>query len=191
MDFDKKLLARTIYDEAKAAFSKIIAEQKQNNIYSLSLYNSGDDWCYLYPTVSTESGLEAVAQQYKENEYYKNQSLNALKQDLRWSPCDSPLHDEYCDEMPNTQALLTPVSDLMYELYKADNIEASDEIHDYLVQLCLDTLNQLQNDGVFGILDRAAFTLNLINGDQSDEERLERAKMLNPPHVYEKYKLQL
>lgn len=155
------------------------------------MYNSGDDWCYLCPTVSTESGLEEIAYEYKQNESYQDQSLDFLKQDLRWSPCDSPLHDEYFEEMPNTQELLTPISELMYELYEAGNIEASDQIHNYLVELCLNTLNRLQKEGVFDALERTAFTLNLVNGDQSDEERLERAKALNPPSVYDRYKNQL
>lgn len=188
MSFDKTTLARVIYEEAKTAFLKIIAAHKQHHIYALALYYSGDDWCYLFPTVSTEKGLETVATDYQKKPFYQNQSIDFLKQDLRWSPCDSPLHDDYVDDMPHTQELLAPISDLMFELYEMDKIKASDAIHDDLVELSLNVLNQLQNEGLFDALDRESFTLNLICGDQSDEERLERARRLNPTKAYEKYK---
>ncbi len=191
MYFDEEKFTQTLYKESKAAFLKIIDEQKSDKIYSLALYNSGDDWGYLFPTVATEAGLDFVAGKYKKNKYYQDKSISSLKQELRWSPCDSPVHEEYVSELHITEELLRPISELMFELYENDKEGDSDEIHNRLVAICLKVLRQLENDGVFNSIDRNAFTLNLLNGDQTDEERLERAKALNPKGVYKIYEREI
>jgi len=45
-------------------------------------------------------------------------------------------------------------------------------------------LRRLDAEGVFGTGPaREAVTLNLLMGDQSDEERFENAAEVNPPHI--------
>ena len=43
-------------------------------------------------TVFTEEGLDLVAAKYQGMDYYKDTSIEKLKEDLRWSPCDAPNH---------------------------------------------------------------------------------------------------
>jgi hypothetical protein len=191
LNFDKEEFEITLYEESKKAFQKIIEEQIGDIIYSLSLYNSGDEWCYLFPTVATEKGLDEVAKKYKEKEYYKNKSISCLKNDLKWSPCDSPIHENYVDDLPKTEKLLAPLPDLMYKLYEEGKEKESDQLHNDLVETTLRVLNKLQTDGIFNSLDRSSFTLNFLNGDQSNEERLERAKILNPSNVYREYESEI
>jgi len=187
LNFEIKEYEATLYEESKKAFQKIIKEQTDNQIYSLGFYTSGDSWGYLFPIVCTQKGIEEVASQYKKDDYYKDKSISYLINYLKWSPCDSPLHEEYLEELPKIEEMLVSVSEFMFQIYCDGQEEASASIEQSLIQATIRVLIRLQEDGVFSSLDRSTFTVNLINGDQSNEERLERAKMMNPKAVYEAY----
>jgi len=46
-------------------------------------------------------------------------------------------------------------------------------------------LKQLDDEGIFGEGEqRKSIVLNILMGDQSDEERMKYAKLLNPSSVY-------
>ena len=59
-------------------------------------------------------------------------------------------------------------------------------------ETCLTVLEELDAEGVFGQgQERAALVINLLMGDQSDAERLERARPLNPPATYARFAQEL
>ena len=183
MEFDLKEFKQALFEEASVVFPQIMEDLGHERIYSIALYNSGDDWCYLSPTVSTYAGLRQAAEGYTKNEFFREKSIPDLECLLKWSPCDSPHHGTYEESMPRTDQALRPLSDLMEDLYDEEEDDWSESyvLHDLLVDACIETLQLLDQKGVFGKdLNRLQITLNFLNGDQSNEERLERALRLNP-----------
>lgn len=189
MEFDLQEFKQALFEEASVAFRRIMEDLDHERIYSIALYNSGDDWCYLSPTVSTYAGLRQAAERYTQNDLFREKSVSDLECLLKWSPCDSPHHGSYEESMPRTDKALRPLSDLMDDLYDEEEDDWSESyvLHDLLVDACIETLQLLDREGVFGHdLNRLQITLNFLNGDQSNEERLERALRLNPPKLCER-----
>ena len=173
--------------ESKVAFRDIVEKFEIEGIYSLCFYNSGDSWGYLFPSFSTKTGLSKVASEYKENEYYQEKSLEYLESDLRWSPCDSPNHELYVSAFPEAEQCLEKIVKQMDQYWDNGQEDKYSDIYEKLVSVCISCLQQLEKDNVFSKLERGAFVLNILNGDQSDQERLERAEKLNPPNVFLRY----
>jgi hypothetical protein len=130
---------------------KLIRDLGSEGIYSIALYYSGDGWDYLSPTVSTYKGLEQVALSYKEKERYAHRSLESLRNDLKWSPCDSPLHGKYESSLLETEKLLGPIRKLMDDLYDEENDDWSKvmDVHRSLISACLQVLSRLDKEGFF------------------------------------------
>lgn len=180
VEFDFNQFHYLLYHECKKIFPKIIAELSDENIYSIALYSSGSSWVYLFPTVATEKGLSEAVAKYRQDEYYQNQSIDALEARLRWSPCDSPRHITYASSLKESEKMLRQVDGLMDKYWENAQDWKCNELHQQLVHVCLDVLSLLDREGIFKRLQRSSLVLNLLNGDQSDEERLERARILNP-----------
>lgn len=191
MSYDINSFEKILLEEARNAFCKIIEDCKDEQIYSLAFYNSGDSWTYLFPTVSTIKGLDEISNQYQDNEFYHGKSFEQLKTILKWSPCDSPKHDIYEELLPNTDLQLVEFTDYLDTLYFQRKEKEYFDLQKQLVTHCMSVLRQLESGGVFASLNRDSFVLNLLNGDQSEEERLHRAKLLNPPLVYQNFKSEL
>ncbi len=187
MDIKFKKLQEVLLKECKVVFPTIIDELKEEKIYSLSLYNQGGDWGELYPIAFTIEGLNEVVAEYREDEYYEDQSDDELQIDLKWSPCDSPKLEDYIDTLPETQIHLESIVKVMDKLWDEGKEEEYEKLENKLSDICLTVLKTLDENGVFGKLDRSSFVLNLLNGDQSDEERLEYAQRTNPKTVFEMY----
>jgi hypothetical protein len=190
MNFDIAKFKETLLRECEVAIPKIISDLRHENIYSIALYTDGDQWRYIFPTVSTYAGLSEAAAKYKKMEYYAHCSIRELEKDLKWSPCDSPRHSDYASTLPGTANLIDPVCIIMQELYdeKNDDWKKSEELHSTLVEATLEVLDTLDKQGCFAKeIARESIIVNLLNGDQSNEERLARAKRLNPARVYQSY----
>ena len=57
-----------------------------------------------------------------------------------------------------------------------------------MIDVCIRVLKRLDAEGVFGAGERReGIVLNVLMGDQSDEERLKYAKLLNPASVYARF----
>lgn len=180
----------TLHREASEVFPTIIKDLADEGIYSLALYNSGDTWSYLFPTVSTRRGLQSVFEAYRAEGamFGADMTDEQLIQSLKWSPCDSPHHDEdYGNTLVQTEALLEPISNAAYESLDDHEDNFFYHLHESLVAATLEVLQQLRKDGVFAGLDPDEFVLNLLNGDQGDDERLVRARVLNTAPAYQRY----
>lgn len=129
-------------------FEKIIAEFGEEEIYTLSFYYNAGDWGYIFPTFSTEKGLEEVAEEYMEN---GGGSLEDNKSQLRWSPCDSPHHgfdyffsERVEDELYELERLTIKASNFIeekdlpdrngYRAHTAVIVEIYQLIHDHAIE---------------------------------------------------------
>ena len=185
MNLTVKLLEETLYTCAKQAFTKIIEKLSDEKIYCLALYTAGG-LEYLTTTCSTYQGLERVAKKYKQKEHYAGISLEQLQNWLKWSPCDSPHHLAFKEEMKNVDKLMYQLSEKSYELYSNDEHEASESLDQEIVDAIIRVLQKLDKEGVFGNdRVREGIVVNLLKGDQSDEERFYFAKQLNPQSVFQ------
>jgi len=154
-----------------AGFRRIRAAHAKERFYSFAFYTNGE-YNYVALTASTLEGLEAVAQAYKEKPSYKAMSIEDLKLDLKWSPCDSPLHGAAED-------VLTAVDPLMQALATDGT---SFDWYVFQVRLCFaNALKRIDAEGVFGRGEnRKKVVVNLLMGDQSDEDRINFAERVNP-----------
>ena len=88
---DLKELEDKLYRHGLANFRRIRATHPNDKFYSFAFYTNGEMNCVAV-TASSYEGLDKVAQAYKEKSAYAAMSMEDLKLDLKWSPCDSPLH---------------------------------------------------------------------------------------------------
>jgi hypothetical protein len=170
----------TLYAELQAELSeatlaaarRVVADYSREGIYSFALYTSGG--CeYVLATFSTIVGLERVASAYLEKEQYRKDwgNLPTAMRHLKWSPCDSPYHQNLTSLFEKSQELLDVIN----------GSESSESEAEFMVRcealdnVFLESLRQVRSSGLFD----ASVVLNLLRGDQSDEERLENAALLN------------
>jgi hypothetical protein len=88
---DLKKLEDELYQHGLAGFRRIRDAHPKEKFYCFAFYTSGE-FSYVALTASTFEGLDKVAQDYKKKPPYKALSIEDLRLDLKWSPCDSPLH---------------------------------------------------------------------------------------------------
>ena len=188
--FDFDGFASCLYDAAKAAFSAIQRTHEGEAFYSFALFTSGD-MAYVFPTASTEQGLTQVAHQYFEKGEATGSNLQQERDSLRWSPGDSPLHMEGQPFFEAVNKLTATIGDIVGE-FPEDSWDEFDAFVAQFMTVCINVLKRLDAEGLFGRDDqRNAITLNILMGDQSDEEMLKYAKLLNPPPAYERFRKEL
>jgi len=167
---DTSTFEDTLYNEAKTTFSKMIEECKAEKIYMLGFYHSGC-YSYIFPIALTEADL-------------------VENPDLRWWECDAKHHCEY--ETPQANELLSEFSEVIVygDDFEEDEEDDYDEEDDeqkveayfhFVEQSVANVFSRLEKEGVFNDLgDRDSYTLNLVCGDQSWEDKLDYAKRVNP-----------
>lgn len=187
MNIDLNKFENTLEAELRGIFPIIIERFQSEGIYSLVLYSSGDYWGYLFPIVATSTGLRQTVQEYKKNELYLDMSGEELEADLKWSPCDSPMHEYYISALPETEKHLQIVRAQIDEYENGSEYKKVVNLREQLLNSCLTVLKNLDDGEVFFGLDRSSFVLNVLNGDQSNEERIKRARVLNSVSVVNKY----
>ncbi len=163
-----------IAKDCTAQFQSIINEYKDEGIYSLCLYHNGDCTSYFMVSFATESGLTEAAESYLK--YDPDQSLEDHRGDLRWSPCDSPYHDDGdYTSMPETDAAVSAVDGVKLEVERAmyaDKLSMdasmdvfrkhSQEMHDAAIR----ALKQVaDNAEISAFLASADCLINLNAGD--------------------------
>ena len=152
---------------------RVVAKKyKLEGIYAFALYTSGE-YSYVLDSFSTQDGLKIVAETYLKEKHYREEwkNVNVAMRELKWSPCDSPHHCEFEEEFAHANSIL----ETLWESADADSIDASLEtcrrIHDVFTQV-------LRKIRVSRIFDDSVI-LNVLMGDQSDEERFLNAEPLN------------
>ncbi len=189
-DFDN--FRSYLYDASKVAFSAIQNAHTNEHFYSFALVTSGD-LAYVYPTASSEEGLTQAAQKYfdKGSKSDKGKTLQQLRDELRWSLGDSYLNMEDNTYFEVVNALVANISDIVDE-FPEDSWDEFDAFVAQFMGVCADVLKRLDSENLFGAGEqREAITLNILMGDQSDEEMQKYAKLLNPASVYERFCMEL
>lgn len=179
---DFKKLEDELYQLGLAGFRRIREAHPEDNFYCFAFYTNGE-FSYIALTASTFEGLDAIAQVYKKKPQYEAMSIEDLRLDLKWSPCDSPLHGAAENVLTALDPLMQEVAaelDRRFDL--KDNGKSFDE---FVVQVraCIaNGLKRIEADGTFGRgEDRKKVVVNLLMGDQSDEDRIGFAERVNPP----------
>jgi len=183
-DFDFEQFFKLLYAASKSAFTSIQHVRKSESFYIFALYTC-EDLGYVFPTSSTEEGLTQVAQKYSAIKDYQGFSIEQLREDLRWSPCDSPLHVEGEEYFVEVNKFLSDVPRIVHAIPEEESWSEFEDFVDKFLGVCINVLKQLDTEGIFGEGERRnSIVLNILMGDQSDEERLRFAKLLNPSSVY-------
>jgi hypothetical protein len=175
---DREALETTLRAELRAAWATLRGRHPGERFYAFGIYTT-DLADYLSVTASTEEGLSEVSQRYATEQ---GSDPAAQRVALRWSPGDSPLHAE-------GQGLLAASDRLRREgPAPSDDTPEADEAAALIFDAAIQSLRQLDAEGVFGEgMERARLVLGLWKGDQSDEERIEFASLLNPRAVAERF----
>jgi hypothetical protein len=185
--FQQELTAATL-----RAARRAVEQFGDEGIYSFALYNSGE-YRDGFATLSTRSGLAKAAPRYLTNEHFARawRDLPTAMEQLKWSPGDSPHFLALIDEFAAAGELL----DALWAEIPDDDEDFDDEdmdddynrlcrfVHDAFVQ----ALHEVRNAGIFD----GEVTLNILTGDQSDEERLENAASVNDAATVERLRADL
>lgn len=184
VDFDFHALTVVLVRDLQVAFEAYADRFPGHQLYTFGPYTSGE-FGYIVPTASSVQGLDAVVARYKSDERYANIPAEHLAHQLKWSPCDSPLHEEitFSDELDELASVLGNTYD------SVDDRELDAFVESAHVALCT-ALTTLDQRGVFGRGD-ARPLLNVWKGDQPDAERVALAEVLNPEPLVERFRADL
>jgi Domain of unknown function (DUF4303) len=175
---DREALESTMLAELRAAWASLRGRHPSERFYSFGLYTT-DLQDYLMVTASTEEGLSEVTQRYVTR---TGRDATALRATLRWSPADSPLHAE-------GDGLLAE-SDRLRQAGPApyDDAPEANEAISLVFDVAIQSLQQLDREGIFGEgVERAQLVLGIWKGDQSGDERVAFASLLNPRPIVERF----
>ncbi len=194
-DFYERLLLAS-----RKGFHLLKDRHTGETFYCFAFYSHGSH-SFLYPAASTEEGLSHVAQSYIDTypDRYGRFTLAEMRTRLRHSIADSPLNDpplilpvfqEICDLAEARSTGLFEVWSQLSNEYGEDRAFEWVEPHDKkFLETCFAVLRQLEKEGMFGTQqDRERVILNFLTGDQSSQELLTYAAVLNPPHIVERYR---
>ena len=116
--------------------------------------------------VFTDEGLRKVANEYRENDDYADQTIDALMNDLRWSPADSPHCGENGDDI--FSAVNERLADISETTHGFDDVGAAFDRHLDLLYNCL--ISALLNFRAGPLAGSRKPLLSVWFGDQSPEE---------------------
>lgn len=208
---DSALLQATLRDELRAAWRKLHQDHGPDQLYGFGVYTT-DSASYLMVTAFSEKGLEArVAQavadfgprgrhadlrQFAIDNGGTPDDPKFQRQCLRWSPCDSPLHEIGSGLLPRSDKIVQEVdfagrwgddSDLDDDEFE-EALERGDPELDEVFRVIQHVLKELDLEGLFGHgPERHRLVLSIWQGDQSNQSRHAFAKALNPPSVVARF----
>jgi hypothetical protein len=179
---DLQKLEDELYRQGLAGFRRIREAHPKDKFYCFAFYTNGE-FTYAALTASTYEGLDKVAYDYKRKAPYKAMSIEDLRLDLKWSPDDSPLHGAAEDVLTALDPFMEGVTaELRRRSDLKDNWKSFDEFVAQVRSCFANALKRIDADEVFGCgEERKMVLVNLLMGDQSDEDRIGFAERVNPP----------
>ncbi|MCI0641977.1 MAG: DUF4303 domain-containing protein [Gemmataceae bacterium] len=170
-----------MYRHGLANFRRIREAHPKDKFYCFAFYTNGE-MNYVGVTASTYEGLDKVAEEYKKKPPYKAMSIEDLRLDLKWSPCDSPLHGDAENDLTALDSSMQAVAAELYRRFDLKDDGKSFKEFEAQVRGCFaNALKRIGAEGVFGSGDeRKKVVANLLMGDQSDEDRIGFAARVNP-----------
>ncbi|MBV1862172.1 MAG: DUF4303 domain-containing protein [Nannocystaceae bacterium] len=187
-ELDFQTFTRLLMDNLEAAHSALSRRFPEHQLYTFGPYTNGA-FEYLVPTASSDRGLAEAVATYKEGPSYAATPVETLAMQLKWSPCDSPLHEDVSFEDEVT-AFMEHVSDGLRSAYEDEDHTACRELDESVHVAMCTALKTLDLRGVFGS-GTSRPLLNVWKADQSDEERLSFAEILNPAPVVKRFQAEL
>ena len=137
---------------------------------------------YLIVTANSEEGLTRVANEYVAR---AGGDLAQRKTSLRWSTGDSPYQDRAQIFLSRSRALRDAGPD------PYDDSPESDAWWTLVYDAAAQGLAELDCEGAFGVELDARASSSASGGDQSDEEKLDFVRSLNPPDVAKRFAREL
>jgi hypothetical protein len=198
-EFDPTHLLAALRSELRAAWAAIHAAHAQDQLYGFGVYTT-DTASYLMVTAFSQAGLEAGVASYLASKRGQGQDGALQRETLRWSPCDSPLHEEGADLLPESDTLVQELDagggdeededddDFDEDDDDFDEHDEADPAIDAVFDVAVQALQEMDHAGLFGVgAERERLVLCVWKGDQSNLERYEFAKALNPPAVARRF----
>jgi hypothetical protein len=178
---DLKKLEDELYRQGLAGFRQILGAHPKDKFYCFAFYTNGE-FTFVALTASTCEGLDKVAQDYKKKPPYKAMSIADLRLDLKWSPCDSPLHGAAEADLTALDPLMESVTaELRRRSDLNDDLKSFDQFVAPVRGCFANALKRIDAHEVFGRgEERKKVVVNLLMGDQSDEDRIGFAESVNP-----------
>ena len=210
-DFDTSPLQSTLRAELRTAWQTIRDAHAADGLYGFGVYTTPSAE-YLMVTAFSEKGLDEVVAHYVADFGEGGRAADARRamlaqggtpddpalwrRTLRWSPCDSPLHEAGSSLLPKSDQLLQELDlegrwaddDEMDDDEFEEACEAPDPALDEVFRVIVQALQGLDREGLFGSgAERERFVLSVWQGDQSNRSRYDFAKLLNPPEVTQRF----
>jgi hypothetical protein len=193
---DSPLFLSTLRDELRAAWHAFRAQPGHGQLYGFGVYTT-DSASYLTATAFSECGLDAVVAKYLAGKFGQGRDPALLRESLRWSPADSPLHAVGVELLSRSDAIVQEL-DFEGRWHEDDAEDDDEEAPEFdeapdpevleVFRLAAQALHELDEDGLFGHgADRERLVLCIWEGDQSNEDRYRHAKTLNPPSVARRF----
>lgn len=187
-DLDLLKLEKLIYLAAKKSFSKTIELHKDEEFYCFALFTS-NELNYIAPTSFTENGLNKIIQKYQLLPSFSKYSEDQLSKQLRWNPCDSPIHLEFEEEFDKANEILQFLGEEIEILFNQNRKDEAEKLLSKIKAFFFNVIEKLDKESFFDPANkREKLVLNLLMGDQSDEEILSSSKILNSEIVYDNFK---
>ena len=189
--FDPTLLLTTLRRELRQAWATVRAGHAAEGLYGFGVYTT-DESSYLMVTAFSEAGLDAALARCLGGKYGTGKDPEQLRATLRWSPCDSPLHEIGATLLPESDELVQVLDPALADETGNDDEDEDDEAFDPRVlkvfELVIQALQEMDAEGQFGVgAERDALVLGLWKGDQSNGERYAYARQLNPVGVARRF----
>ncbi|HEY9027646.1 MAG TPA: DUF4303 domain-containing protein [Burkholderiaceae bacterium] len=189
---DSHVLLATLRDELRAAWHTFRSLPGHERLYGFGVFTI-DSAAWLMATGFSEHGLDAAVSRTLASRRGRERDPAQLRDCLRWSPADSPLHVVGAKLLPRSDAI---VRALDFEARWDDDEDPDDPEFDELwdpevlevFQLAMQALRELDVEGLFGHgAERERLVLCIWEGDQSDEARFKYARLLNPASVARRF----
>ena len=181
-DIDRDELRAVMLAELQGAWTALRQAHPGERFYSFGVYTAP---CaeYLMVTASTEEGLAAATERYHAQDG-RDRTLRRVS--LRWSPCDSPLHEEGQELLTRSDAIRQSGPD------PYDDTEEGEAAVALAFEVMVEALQALDRANSFGAgEERQRIVLGVWMGDQSDEERVEYVRLLNPAAVADSFEREI
>ncbi len=200
IDFDYDKFGNDLLQATRISVTNVQKTHPNHNFYSYALYTSGEQG-YLILTVNSEQGLTQIAEKYLHYENYRDLdiSLADMRIYLRHSPTDSPLHalniciKPFKEINQKLEVRLEQMLTIYRDYLDEPEVTQFSELHrGKFNQICFQTLQKLAGEGIFGTnSSENGLVLNLLMGDQSDQERLQYASQINSPEIVAQYETEV
>jgi hypothetical protein len=189
--FDFAGLERALLSATRTSFAKLRDDHPDHHFYCMALYTAGE-LGYMFPTAMSEEGLTEVVASYRQKPRYASRTEAQLRDQLRWSPADSPHHEEVGDE-ETFAPVNARLNKLALVLRGIDTTTSWDTFHAFVARAhdsVFNVLHRLDGEGCFGTgAAREQIFVSMMMGDQ-DRSVLALGERLNPASTLERYRAQ-